>query len=174
MEKRTSQGCPLSYFMALARGRPMAETGNTGRMALLCRRAGVGDERRGVLPDMARYEASAVFRQASRGVLWSGRGMPHDVLSFRRSGNKVPPCQTATETFHTARKKVFSGVGESLRGGGDSLYKKRPRPLSMMPPRQRRASLRGRPYRLRQWQGCPRSWPARRGCAWRGGPGRSR
>lgn len=114
------------------------------------------------------------LRRASRGVLWSGRGMPHDVLSFRRSGNKVPPCQTATETFHTARKKVFSGVGESLRGGGDSFYKKRPRPLSMMPPRQRRASLRGRPYRLRPWQGCPRSWPARRGCAWRGGPGRSR
>lgn len=95
-------------------------------------------------------------------------------LSFYRSGNKVPPRQTATETFHTAQKKVFSGVGESLRGGGDSFYKKCPRPLSMMPPRQRRASLRGRPYRLRQWQGCPRSWPARRGCAWRGGPGRSR
>ena len=95
-------------------------------------------------------------------------------LFFYRSGNKVPPRQTATETFHTAQKKVFSGVGESLTGGGDSFYKKRPRPLSMMPPRQRRASLRGRPYRLRQWQGCPRSWPARRGCAWKGGPGRSR
>ena len=174
MEKRTSQGCPLSYFVALASGDRWRKTGNTGRMVLLRHQTGVRDAGKSVLPDMVR-RASCLPPGIAGSPLGQATGMTaYDALSLYRSGNKVPPCRTATETFHTARKKVFSGVGESLRGGGDSFYKKRPRPLSMMPPRQRRASLRGRPYRLRQWQGCPRSWPARRGCAWRGGPGRSR
>lgn len=47
---------------------------------------------------------------------------------FSGQGLEVPPRQTATETFHADQRDVFSGVGESLRGGGDSFYKKRPRP----------------------------------------------
>ena len=49
---------------------------------------------------------------------------------FSGQGLEVPPRQTATGTFHADQRDVFSGVGESLRGGGDSFYKKRPRPLS--------------------------------------------
>ena len=44
---------------------------------------------------------------------------------FSGQGLEVPPRQTATGTFHADQRDVFSGVGESLRGGGDSFYKKK-------------------------------------------------
>lgn len=175
MEKRTSSGCPLSYFAALASGVQWRATENTGRIVLLRHQAGVRDARRSVLPDMVKGKTGVLLfagyeRESSR----SGNRHDNMTVCLIVDQGESPPRQTATEAFHTDQGNVFSGVGESLRGGGDSFYKKRPRPLSMMPLQQRRTSLRGRLYRLRPWQGYPRSWPARRGCAWREGPGRSR
>lgn len=177
MEKRTSSGCPLSYFAALASGVQWRATENTGRMVLLRHQAGVRDARRSILPDMVMYEAGVSCSAGHDARIPLRSGNRHGnitVCLFVAKGLKIPSRQTATGTFHTDQRNVFSGVGESLRGGGDSFYKKRPHPLSMKPLQQRRTNLRGRLYRLRPWQGCPRSWPAQRGCAWRGGPGRSR
>lgn len=50
------------------------------------------------------------------------------VCLFVVQGLKIPPRQTATGTFQSDQTKVFSGVGESLRGGGDSFYKNVPAP----------------------------------------------
>ena len=175
MEKRTSSGCPLFVFCSFGQQFQWRATENTGRIVLLRHQAGVRDARKSVLPDMAMYDGALLsVGHAARIPSIRQQTWQHDRLSFLRSGAGSLSRQTATETFHADQRDVFSGVGESLRGGEDSFYKKRPRPLSMMPLQQRRTNLRGRLYRLRPWQGCPRSWPARRGCAWRGGPGRSR
>ncbi len=176
MEKRTSSGCPLFVFCGVSQwvsggGKQKIQGGWSCYAA---RQACETQEK--AYCRIWRYKTARYFPP----------GMPQESLRsgnrhgsmtnclFSGQGLEVPPRQTATETFHADQRDVFSGVGESLRGGGDSFYKKRPRPLSMMPLQQRRANLRGRLCRLRPWQGCPRSWPARRGCAWRGGPGRSR
>lgn len=176
MEKRTSSGCPLFVFCGVSSWGPVAENRKDRADSLA---TPPGRRARWKWGRAVGYDevcgGRLAFRRASRGVPWGRQqAWRHDALSFRRSGNKIPLRQTATGTFHTDQRSVFSGVGESLRGGGDSFYKKRPSPLSMKPLQQRRTNLRGRLYRLRPWQGCPRSWPAQRGCAWRGGPGRSR
>lgn len=169
------QDVRFSFFAALVSGGPVAENRKYRGDSLATPRAGVRDARKSVLPDMAMYDGVLLSAgHAARIPSIRQQTWQYDRLSFLRSGAGSPSPPDSDGDLPCRPEGRFFRGGESLRGGGDSFYKKRPRPLSMMPLQQRRANLRGRLYRLRPWQGCPRSWPARRGCAWRGGPGRSR
>lgn len=128
MEKRTSSGCPLFVFCSFGQQFQWRATENTGRIVLLRHQAGVRDARKSVLPDMAMYDGALLsVGHAARIPSIRQQTWQHDRLSFLRSGAGSLSRQTATETFHADQRDVFSGVGESLRGGGDSFYKKRPR-----------------------------------------------
>lgn len=129
MEKRTSSGCPLFVFCGVSQwvsggGKQKIQGGWSCYAA---RQACETQEK--AYCRIWRYKTARYFPP----------GMPQESLRsgnrhgsmtnclFSGQGLEVPPRQTATETFHADQRDVFSGVGESLRGGGDSFYKKRPR-----------------------------------------------
>lgn len=73
---------------------------------------------------------------------------------FYSGSESVISCREATTgTSHPDQRKVFSGWGESARGGRDSFYKKRPSPLSFK--KALRATIRRRRRsrcRRRDWR----------------------